>query len=149
MLEELPSFVNIVGSHPLFGPQSAHSGIKGHKIALCPVRGQAAARRIAAFLRHTLGLEVHLTSAEEHDQEAAVVQGVTHVIAKVLMRMGPLPTRLTTASFEQLMQATEMVRYDAPSVFLAIERENPYAAAVREQFFSLAEQVREELEDRI
>jgi prephenate dehydrogenase len=37
------------------------------------------------------------------------------------------------------------VRYDAPSVFWAIENENPYAGAVREQFFELAMGVRDQL----
>jgi prephenate dehydrogenase len=141
MKAELPSFVDIVGTHPLFGPQSARDGIAGRKIALCPVRGHSALR-IGAFLRHVLRLNVHIVSAEEHDREAAIVQGVTHLVAKVLVRMEPLPRRLTTASFDHLLQATEMVRHDAASVFLAIERENPYAAEVRERFFLLAEATR-------
>ena len=60
--------------------------------------------------------------------------------------MEPLPKRLTTASFDLLMQALEMVRYDAASVFLAIEEENPYAAEVRERFFCLAGEAKAELE---
>jgi prephenate dehydrogenase len=62
--------------------------------------------------------------------------------------MEPLPVRLTTASFDHLMQATEMVRCDAPGVFHAIERENPFAAEVRERFFALAAEARTELEKR-
>ena len=147
MKAELPPFVDIVGTHPLFGPQSARNGIAGRKIALCPVRGRSAPR-IAAFLRHVLKLAVHVVSPEEHDRQAAIVQGVTHLIAKVLVRMEPLPTRLTTASFDHLMQATEMVRHDAASVFLAIERDNPYAAEIREQFFLIAEAARAELDHR-
>jgi prephenate dehydrogenase len=147
MTAELPPDVEIVGTHPLFGPQSAKDGIKGRKIALCPVRGRSA-RRIAAFLRHVLKLEVHVVTAEEHDRQAAIVQGVTHLVAKVLVRMEPLPTRLTTASFDHLMRATDMVRHDAASVFLAIERDNPYAAEVLAQFFSLAEAMRAELDQR-
>ncbi len=145
MAAELPSFVDIVGTHPLFGPQSARDGIRGRKIAICPVRGNAASR-IAAFLRRALGLRVFITTPEEHDREAAIAQGVTHLIAKVLVRMEPLPKRLTTASFDLLVRATEMVRYDAASVFLAIEQDNPYAAAVRDRFFALAEETRTNLE---
>jgi prephenate dehydrogenase len=147
MLEELPPFVDIVGTHPLFGPESGRNGIKGRKIAVCPVRGSAVAQRIAAFLRRALGLKVFVTSPEEHDWEAAVVQGVTHLIAKVLVQMEPLPTLLTTASFDHLMQATEMVRYDAPSVYMAIERDNPFASAVRERFLALAVEARADLEE--
>jgi prephenate dehydrogenase len=145
MMAALPGFVEIVGTHPLFGPQSARHGIAGRKIAVCPVRGRSA-YRIAAFLRIALGLNVYLVSPEEHDRQAAIVQGVTHLIARVLVRMEPLPTELTTASFDHLMQATEMVRHDAASVYLAIERDNPYAAEVRERFFMLAERMRDELD---
>lgn len=148
MLEGLPPWVDIVGTHPLFGPQSAKAGIRGRKIAVCPVRGRPAALHIGAFMRAVLGLQVFLTSPEEHDREAAHAQGLTHLIAKVLVAMGPLPTRLTTASFDLLMQATEMVRYDAASVFEAIERDNPFAAEVRERFFSLAAETRAALERR-
>lgn len=145
MLSELPEFVDVIGMHPLFGPQSASEGIAGHKIAVCPIRGQSRLR-VAAFLCRVLRLKVYVTSAEAHDREAAVVQGLTHLIAKVLLRMGPLPTKLTTASFDHLVQAAEMVRYDAPGVFNAIEQDNPFATDVRERFFALAEEARAELE---
>jgi len=147
MKAELPAFVDIVGTHPLFGPQSARNGIAGRKIALCPVRGRSAPR-IAAFLRRVLKLAVYIVSPEEHDRQAAIVQGITHLIASVLVRMEPLRTQLTTASFDHLMQATEMVKQDAASVFLAIERDNPYAAEVREQFFLIAEATRTKLDQR-
>ena len=89
-----------------------------------------------------------MADPEEHDREAAVVQGITHLIARVLLRMGPLPKRLTTASFDQLVQAIDMVRYDSESVFLAIERDNPFSAAMRKRYFEVAEQVRSEVEMR-
>lgn len=145
MAEQLPADVEVLGTHPLFGPQSAAAGVAGHKITLCPVRCPSA-RRIAAFLRRRLGLRVFFATPEEHDREAAVVQGLTHLIAKVLVRMEPLPRRLTTASFEHLMRGVDMVRHDAPSVFEAIERDNPFAAGVRERFLAEVEAVRRQLE---
>jgi prephenate dehydrogenase len=133
----LPDHVNIVATHPLFGPQSARDGLSGLKIAVCPIRGERHLR-VAAFLRKALRLKVIMTTPQVHDREAAVVQGLTHLIAKVLVQMEPLPTRLTTRSFDLLMQAVEMVRYDAPEVFQAIERANPYSLEVRRRFFDLA-----------
>ncbi len=141
----LPNHVDIVASHPLFGPQSAATGIKGLKIAVCPIRGRRHAR-LAAFLRKALGLTVIMTTPEDHDQEAAVVQGLTHLIAKVLLRMGPLPTRMTTKSFDLLSEAISMVQHDAPEVFEAIEKANPYAETVRHRFFDLAASLNVELE---
>lgn len=146
MAQGLPDHVEIVGLHPLFGPQSARDGVAGHRIAVCPVRGDRAARRVAAFCRLALKLNVFQVSAEDHDREAAVVQGLTHLIARVLLAMEPLPTRMTTASFDRIMQAVEMVRHDSPAVFRAIERDNPFSAEVRDRFFALADQARAELD---
>ena len=141
----LPRHVDIVATHPLFGPESAKKGLEGLKIAVCPIRGQRHAR-LAAFVRKALGLKVIITTPEDHDQEAAIVQGLTHLIAKVLLRMGPLPTRMTTKSFDLLSEAISMVQHDAPEVFEAIEKANPYAETVRRQFFDLAASLSVELE---
>ncbi len=74
------------------------------------------------------------------------MQGLTHLIARVLLKMEPLPTRMTTLSFERLMQGVDMVRHDSPAVYQAIERDNPFAAGVRERFFDLFDQARSELD---
>jgi len=137
MRRELPEHVGIVATHPLFGPQSARDGIAGLKIAVCPIRGGDDGR-VGAFLRRALGLQVIMTTPEAHDRDAAMVQGLTHLIAKVLVQMEPLPARMTTRSFDLLMQGVGMVRHDAPEVFQAIERANPYAREVRRRFFDLA-----------
>lgn len=142
MADGLPDHVRIVGAHPLFGPQSAAKGVAGLRLAVCPANDPKAARRVAAWCRNALKLRVFVVSAEAHDREAATVQGLTHLIARVLVAMEPLPSRMTTASFEKLMQAVDMVRHDSPAVYDAIERDNPYSAEVRERFFSLAEEAR-------
>ena len=144
MAQWLPGYVDIIGSHPLFGPQSARDGLAGLKIALCPIRGDRTPC-VAAFLERELGLQVFVTTPEAHDRDAAMVQGLTHLIAKVIVRMEPLPAGMTTASFDKLVQAVAMVRDDAPEVFMAIVRDNPYAAEVRERFFALADEVRASL----
>jgi prephenate dehydrogenase len=145
MQRGLPSHVDIVATHPLFGPQSATDGIRGLKIAVCPIRGTRF-RSVVAFL-HMLGLDVIMTTPDEHDREAATVQGLTHLIAKVLVLMEPPPTRMTTRSFDLLMQAVGMVRDDAPEVFQAIEAMNPHSKEVRRRFFELAARLDATLEN--
>lgn len=145
MRQMLPATVGIVATHPLFGPQSAADGLAGLKIALCPIRDESH-RRLAAFLRRRFGLQVIVTTPEDHDREAATVQGLTHLIARVLTSMEPLPTRMTTRSFDLLVEAISMVRHDAPEVFEAIEKSNPYSGAVRRRFFELAHRLDAELE---
>ena len=145
MRQILPETVDIVATHPLFGPQSARNGLAGLKIALCPIRGDRH-RALAVFLRRRLGLQVIVTTPEDHDREAATVQGLTHLIARVLTAMGPLPTRMTTRSFDLLVEAISMVRHDAPEVFEAIEKSNPYSGEVRRRFFELAHRLDADLE---
>ncbi|CAI9416997.1 hypothetical protein ANOBCDAF_03864 [Pleomorphomonas sp. T1.2MG-36] len=134
MLEMLPDHVEIVATHPLFGPVSARAGLRGARIAICPLRGRRF--RVAAFCRR-LGLDVILTTPEQHDRDAAEVQGLTHLVASLLTRMDLHPTRLTTRSFELLMSAVDMVRNDAPEVRHAILASNPYAGDVLRRFKSL------------
>jgi prephenate dehydrogenase len=114
---------------------------------VCPIRGRRC-YRLAAFLRHHLRLNVIMTTPEDHDRDAAIVQGLTHLIAKVLVQMEPLPKRMTTKSFDLLVEAVNMVRHDAPEVFEAIESANPYSSGVRKKFFELASSLNAELTDR-
>lgn len=142
METELPEWVEVICTHPLFGPQSSKEGIAGRKIVLCPIRAKSTGR-IAAFLRSALRLRVLFATVAEHDREMATVQGLTHLIAKLLVQMEPLPTRMTTASYELLMTAVAMVRYDNASLFRAIEFSNPFAAEVRNRFLRLADDLKE------
>jgi len=134
MDELLPDNVEVIATHPLFGPQSARDGIGGLRIAICPIRGRRF--RVAAFCRK-LGLDVIMTTPEDHDRDVAQVQGITHLVASVLMKMNLQPTRMTTRSFELLMSAVDMVRHDAPEVFQAILGANPYAGDILKRFKSM------------
>ncbi len=53
---------------------------------------------------------------------------------------------MTTKSFDLLSEAVSMVQHDAPEVFEAIEKANPYAETVRRRFFELASELSAELE---
>ncbi|MEG2730851.1 prephenate dehydrogenase/arogenate dehydrogenase family protein, partial [Brevundimonas sp.] len=68
MLRLLPDHVRIVGTHPLFGPQSAKDGLAGLRIAVCEVRGAKDARRTAAWCRKMLALKVFNVTPEDHDR---------------------------------------------------------------------------------
>lgn len=144
MASMLPDNVHVIATHPLFGPQSAVDSVSGHKIAVCPLRGDRYSA--AAFMRKALGLRVFIVSPAEHDRELATVQGLTHFIARVLVQMEPLPGRMTTRSFDHIMAAVEMVRHDAPEVWEAIETANPFAAGVRDRFVALTKSLTRELE---
>lgn len=132
MLRELPKSVDLIATHPMFGPQSILQGTLGLKMVICPLRGRSA-WRISAFLRSRFGLSILFATPEEHDREAAFTQGLTHLIANALLRMDCKPGRITTKSFDLIQQAVDMVRDDAPRVSHAIAS-NPHARSARETF---------------
>jgi prephenate dehydrogenase len=145
LAEALPPHVDIVGSHPLFGPQSAKASLAGLEIVLCPVRSRRVAR-LTRFLERALQLRVSVTTPEAHDRALAAVQGLTHMIAKVMSGLEPLPRSHTTVSYDLMMQALALVQGDSDELFLAIERENPYASELRQRFFAEIEALRRRLE---
>lgn len=144
MLKILPDHVDIVGTHPLFGPQSGKNGITGFNVAVCNVRGERAGC-VVDFLADVLNLNVHLATPEEHDKELAYVQGLTHLIAKVIVALDLPKFKFTTKTYEYMEQMVEMVRYDSDDLFKAIERENPFSAEAKHAFFTAARR----LEDRL
>jgi len=145
MQKYLPDHVEIICTHPLFGPQSGRDGIHNQKIAICPVRGRHV-RWLVAFFKKALRLDVLMTTPDEHDKEVAMIQGLTHMIAQVLVELEPLPQKMTTKSFDKLKEAVEIVRYGSMELFLAIQCANPYAPDLRRRFFQKADDLRNFLE---
>lgn len=140
MEKYLPDSVEIVGTHPLFGPQSAKNGIEGLKIVLCPLRTNSE-DKIKNFLSKKLKLEVLVKTPEEHDQQMAYVQGLTHFIGKAVNEMDIQGGDVNTLAFEKLLEIKNMLKDDSWDLFLTMERENPFAAEVRRGFLEQLEMI--------
>ncbi len=133
MLEHLPATVEIIGTHPLFGPQSGRDSIEGLRVALCPVR-TTQAEKIKNFLAHELKLQVFEKSPEEHDREMAHVQALTHFVARALDELHVVDSELATVSYEELMKAARLVSEDSWELFQTIQQANPFAETKRKAF---------------
>jgi prephenate dehydrogenase len=144
MKKLLPKHVDIVGTHPLFGPQSGKHGIGDLNIAVCNVRGKRGAC-VQKFCRDTLGLAVHAATPRAHDKELAYVQGLTHLLAKVIVFLDLPKFRFTTRTYELIDQAVEFIRYDSDELFHAIERENPFTGEAKRAFFASARHLEKKL----
>jgi prephenate dehydrogenase len=136
MTELLPAHVDLVATHPLFGPQSAKAGVKGLRFVICPIRGERH-ERVAAFGR-SLGLTVTVTSPEEHDREMAYVQALTHLIGRSLVNLGIPDEQLKTASYQHLLELCALIGADSFELFTAIQTQNPFAAEVAGAFVDQA-----------
>ncbi|WP_203293673.1 prephenate dehydrogenase [Maricaulis parjimensis] len=144
--EALPAGTRILGTHPLFGPQSAAQGVAGQSIVLCPEPGVEAGC-VADFLKDTLSLDVHISDADTHDRTMASVQALTHLVSKVITDLGLMDAPYTTRSYDLLAEAARLVAEDSDELFRAIERHNPHAADLRRRFFDAARKLDERLVD--
>ncbi len=133
MLETLPESVEIIGTHPLFGPQSGREGIDGMRVAVCPVR-TTRTESVKKFLSDSLNLRVFEKSPEEHDREMAHVQALTHFVARALDELHVEGSELATVSYDELMRAARLVSEDSWELFRTIQQGNPYAEAKRRDF---------------
>jgi prephenate dehydrogenase len=144
MRKILPKNVDIVGTHPLFGPQSGQKGIKKLNLVVCDVHGKRGAC-VRRFCAQKLGLTVFVATPREHDHELAYVQGLTHLLAKVVVALDLPRFRFTTRTYEYMEQMVETVRYDSDELFRAIERENPFTRKAKESFFAAARNLERKL----
>ena len=133
MRAALPETVEIIGTHPLFGPQSGRAKIEGLRIALCPVRSTQT-EKVRRFLADQLKLTVLEKSPEEHDREMAHVQALTHFVARALDELHVEESDLATVSYEELMRAARLVSKDSWELFQTIQQGNPFADTKRRAF---------------
>lgn len=132
LLHRLPPMTQVVGLHPLFGPQSGRDGIKGLPIALCPARAEPpVVAAVEEFLRDRLGLRVLPTTAQDHDRQMAYVQGLTHFLSRALGTLDLPQTPMATRAYERFLAMKADLHADSLDLFLTIERHNPYAREVR------------------
>jgi prephenate dehydrogenase len=141
----LPESVRILGTHPLFGPESGKSGIKGLKVVLCHVRG-IDIQPIKLFCENELKLEVLERSAQEHDKEMAMVQGLTHFLARALVKMDLQPCEMDTLSYNRMFDIMKLVGHDSMALFKTIQNENPYTDKVRADFVDAFKSLEEDLQ---
>jgi prephenate dehydrogenase len=143
MTEILPPHVDLVATHPLFGPQSAKTGLDGLRLVVCPIRGDRH-EKVVAFGR-SLGLTVTVTTPEEHDREMAYVQALTHLIGRSLVNLGIPDEQLKTASYQHLLELCALIGADTFELFTAIQTQNPFAAEVVEKFVGEAQSLLEQV----
>ena len=136
MLSRLPEKVQILGTHPLFGPDSGRNGVGGLKIAVCPVRIDAANYHCIGDFLQGLGLEVIETTPREHDRRLARTQAIFHLISQALKELDWRGQRLSTPGPAAFYRLAETVQNDTAELFRDMEQRNLHAGASRRQFIS-------------
>lgn len=132
----LPEVVNILGTHPMFGPDSCKAGVKGLPIVLSPCRSSEDELKIWEDIFTSLELKVVVMDSLEHDKEAALTQGLTHLVGRVcsgLVNQGK-ESQIATKNYKNFCNMVNSVCSDSMDLFLAMQKLNPCMEEVREAF---------------
>jgi prephenate dehydrogenase len=133
MQELLPESIDIIATHPMFGPDSGSTGIAGLPLVFHPIRCSAERAHQVKHLFTALQLQVLEMSCEQHDREAAYSQGVTHFVGRVLDALHLSDTAIATVGYKQLLSIVEQTCNDPLQLFYDLQRYNPYTYEMRSQ----------------
>jgi len=139
------SKAQVVGVHPLFGPNVDSNG--DLRIAICPGRGESGLDWITDIFRDE-GFRVTILEPEKHDRMMGLIQGVNHFatlsLALCISSSGIEYKDLLSLSTQTLLERLERIRaiIGQPSeLFRSLLMENPAAGEFIEQYRESVEQL--------
>lgn len=126
----------LLPTHPLFGPDSVkkNQGLKNLKIVICPPTKRTKKQLQFMVILKKLGLQIIKATAKEHDQQMARSQALVHFIGRGLSLLHLKSQQLATPDFQALINMQQMVDNDSWQLFMDMQKYNPYAKKIRQQF---------------
>lgn len=140
MKMHLPQNVDILATHPMFGPDSfaENSGLKGLKVVLFPVRiSPERLQNIKKFLEE-LELSLVEMTPEEHDQQVAKTQLYSFLVGEMSIQMNITATPVDTYWFKFFLKHKEVVSKDGEQLLKDIVLFNRYSRQSIEEFSNIA-----------
>jgi prephenate dehydrogenase len=142
-----PGGVEIIGTHPMFGPTI--STIKGQTVILVPVKGRS--EKWFPVIRQLFeenGAHVEITTAAEHDRLVSVVQGLTHfayiTIGTTIDRLDfdiKKSRKFVSPVYSIMLDFVGRILGQNPYLYALIQMENPGVPEVHEAFIKECEEL--------
>lgn len=141
------SRAEVVGAHPLFGPEEGH--VPGQRMAICPGRGERGLKWLTGILEQ-VGIKVVVMDPEEHDRMMGLIQGVSHfstlALGICISQSGFSYDDVSNCSTQNFRRRLDRMRaiVEQPSeLFESILMDNPGAGEFIEQYQDAVERMRE------
>ncbi|CAN0082904.1 unnamed protein product, partial [Laminaria digitata] len=141
----LPPDVDVLCTHPMFGPESGGDGWGGFPLVYDRVRTNDHART-ADYLSIWEGERCKMVemSCELHDKYAANTQFITHLMGRILGKQGLSRTPIDTQGFSSALRLMETTCADSFELFYGLFRYNPHSHSqlrkLRESFAEVERQ---------
>ena len=123
----LPRHTSVLGTHPLFGPDSASRSWRGKTIILCPVRISGARLRHVSKYLEKRGLTVRYMKPGRHDALMASSLFLTQFIGHVLLRLRLPRTEISTDNYKRLAEIARTTGRDTLEMLNDMHAFNPRA----------------------
>lgn len=146
MEKNFPEQIQILGSHPLFGPDSVRESLKGHLMVITPHRiSKQNLQTVKSFWEY-FGIKVVEMSPEEQDRLMAWTLALTHFLGRGLNGL-PLPeTVVSTRDYQNLLQLMRKINRDTWELFHDMHRYNPYTREMRQMLLKSMTDLKTELD---
>jgi prephenate dehydrogenase len=132
MQKVFPESQPILGTHPLFGPDSIKQyGVAGRKVVMCPVRIDEQAYRALTDTFLAIGLHVIESTPDQHDRDMAHSHALIHFIGRGLAALPIHEQEIATVDHEAFLRVQRMVTNDTWQLFFDMQTYNPYARVQR------------------
>ncbi|MEO8582090.1 MAG: prephenate dehydrogenase/arogenate dehydrogenase family protein [Patescibacteria group bacterium] len=143
LMAELPESVDILMTHPMFGPHSTQNGTEfgGRSLVWNPIRIAKKSRlKMFKYFLERQGIRLIPMHSDHHDQIMAQTQFVSFLFGQIGIELGLQSTRLDTQGFTHLLKNQAIVKTDTRQLFINICVHNPYA---KKQLHKVSEILRE------
>ncbi|KAK9803249.1 hypothetical protein WJX73_009784 [Symbiochloris irregularis] len=154
MLSLLPPEVDVLCTHPMFGPDSGAGSWQGlnfmyDRVRISPhINNQ---QRMVHFLQFFEGEGCRMVemSCEEHDRIAASTQFLTHTVGRVLGAMDARATSIDTRGYQSLLNLVDNTANDSFDLYYGLFMYNQNAIAELERLEAAFDHVKGQLLDRL
>tara|TARA_B110000438_G_C15619062_1_gene565704 strand:- start:80 stop:799 length:720 start_codon:yes stop_codon:yes gene_type:complete len=125
MSKNLDKSIGIIGTHPMFGPDSFQSN---KKLKMMMHKTRDIDNKFSFWKQYfkDQGIQIFEMSAEDHDKKASHTQGVTHFLGRMLKELGIQKTTIDTQGFCDLLDLVDQTCNDSWELFKDLQLYNPY-----------------------
>ena len=150
--DNTPEHVQIIGTHPMFGPVTTCFDLdqqtwdlKNKQIVLCPLRMKN--NHLVAIEKYLkkLGIEVIITTPEDHDRQNAKTLSFVHFIGRSFLKAGIKKQKIFTPGYADLLKILPHTTGDNWQLFFDMNNFNPYSEEVRGKFFQACQFIEEKI----
>jgi prephenate dehydrogenase len=148
MEKYLPEYVDILATHPMFGPVTTKFDfekqtwkLKGLQIVLCPLRMKK--HKLSKIVKYLIasGIKPIITTPEDHDKQNAATLGLVHYLGRALINIGIAEQKIYTPGYTDLLKILPHTNSDNWQLFYDMHNYNPYTEDLRAKFLKSVEKI--------